>query len=399
MTLVSSRVSLATAGAAGFVAAAICFFGALDRGGLRLALHRVRERLREQEDGRDDAAARARSRRRGSRRASPSARGGSVRRVHRTARPQRHSFRYARGAAPASTPTSARDRRRATSRPTSRARARQPRRRAPSGARRRAGRPRSRGSASLPATAAQASVQLRDRRVPAGADVDDAAVVTDRREQRGDDVADVDEVAALPAVAEDRSSRRRARSARGRSRRRRPRGRRPGAGRRRSPKRSETWRRAVDAVPAGEVLLAADLGDAVRRERQERRVLVGGRGALAVDRAARRREDHLRALARPREHVHGADDVDRRVVARALHRGLHVGLRGEVEDDVGARLENGSRMSCSTSVAAAFTFSRLPVAKSSTTVTSSPRATRASTRFDPMKPAPPVTTARMEAVS
>src|SRR3712207_254212 len=40
-------------------------------------------------------------------------------------------------------------------------------------------------------------------------------------------------------------------------------------------------------------------------------------------------------------------------------------------------------------------FSRLPVAKLSTTVTSSPRASRASTRFDPMKPAPPVTSARI----
>src|ERR687897_1112651 len=36
-------------------------------------------------------------------------------------------------------------------------------------------------------------------------------------------------------------------------------------------------------------------------------------------------------------------------------------------------------------------FSRLPVEMSSSTVTSSPRASRASTRFEPMKPAPPVT--------
>ena len=52
-------------------------------------------------------------------------------------------------------------------------------------------------------------------------------------------------------------------------------------------------------------------------------------------------------------------------------------------------------MSCSTSVApasrACARFSRLPVERSSTTVTSSPRASRASTRLEPMNPAPPVT--------
>src|ERR1700761_9634128 len=37
-------------------------------------------------------------------------------------------------------------------------------------------------------------------------------------------------------------------------------------------------------------------------------------------------------------------------------------------------------------------FARLPVERVSITVTRSPRSTRASTRFDPMKPAPPVTT-------
>src|ERR671916_2238796 len=41
-------------------------------------------------------------------------------------------------------------------------------------------------------------------------------------------------------------------------------------------------------------------------------------------------------------------------------------------------------------------LARLPVEMSSTTVTSSPRCTSASTRFEPMKPAPPVTRALME---
>src|SRR5262245_45545290 len=54
-----------------------------------------------------------------------------------------------------------------------------------------------------------------------------------------------------------------------------------------------------------------------------------------------------------------------------------------------------SRMSRSTNVAAVFTFSRLPVERSSTATTSSPSATSRSTRFEPMNPAAPVTTARM----
>ena len=91
----------------------------------------------------------------------------------------------------------------------------------------------------------------------------------------------------------------------------------------------------MDAVPAGEVLLGAELRDAVRRERPERRVLGRGAVALAVDRAARRREDDLRAGAPRRlEHLDGADDVDGRVVVGPRDRGHHVGLRGEVEDDV-----------------------------------------------------------------
>src|SRR4051812_47320247 len=41
-------------------------------------------------------------------------------------------------------------------------------------------------------------------------------------------------------------------------------------------------------------------------------------------------------------------------------------------------------------------FSRRPVARLSKTVTSSPRSRSASTRLDPMNPAPPVTSARMK---
>ena len=35
------------------------------------------------------------------------------------------------------------------------------------------------------------------------------------------------------------------------------------------------------------------------------------------------------------EHLHRADDIDRGVVVGTRERGLHVGLRGQVEDDVG----------------------------------------------------------------
>src|SRR5919109_2345191 len=55
---------------------------------------------------------------------------------------------------------------------------------------------------------------------------------------------------------------------------------------------------------------------------------------------------------------------------------------------------SGSRMSASTSRTPSGTCSRLPLERSSTTTTSSPRASSASTMCEPMKPAPPVTTAR-----
>src|SRR5919198_1488524 len=56
-----------------------------------------------------------------------------------------------------------------------------------------------------------------------------------------------------------------------------------------------------------------------------------------------------------------------------------------------------ARMSSSKNAAAGSTLRRFPEARLSTTVTSSPRARSASTRFDPMNPAPPVTTVRTAA--
>ena len=362
----------------GFVSAAICFFGRLDRGGLRLALHRVRERLREQEDGRARRAAPARPRRRGSRRASPSARGGSVRRVHRTAHPQRHSFRYGAAcsfvqahvcARPSSSDVSAASRARArsaaasiTERWTSPSRASS-----------------NRGSASLPATRAHGLVEWATV-VPRRCRRCTAAVLPDRREQRGNDVADVDEVAAVLSVAVDHrllAARQPLEEDRDDAAFE------PGVLPRAVDVREAECdvRRAVDAVPARR-------GTPRRTSSRCRTATAAGTApprspasALAV---ARRRPRRRRSPARSRrrEHVHGADDVDGRVVARPLHRRLHVRLRREVEDDVGST-ENGSRMSCSSRRRRGVTFSRLPVAKLSTTVTSSPRA---SERVDEIRP-------------
>ena len=57
---------------------------------------------------------------------------------------------------------------------------------------------------------------------------------------------------------------------------------------------------------------------------------------VSVERAATRRGNHLPRTTGPRplEHPQGAEDVDHGVVDRILHRGLHVGLCGEVVDDL-----------------------------------------------------------------
>src|SRR5215210_3116187 len=60
-----------------------------------------------------------------------------------------------------------------------------------------------------------------------------------------------------------------------------------------------------------------------------------------------------------------------------------------------SRIAAPSRMSASWKRASSARFERRPVERSSTTVTSSPRASSASTRLEPTKPAPPVTRARM----
>src|SRR5664280_1607963 len=57
------------------------------------------------------------------------------------------------------------------------------------------------------------------------------------------------------------------------------------------------------------------------------------------------------------------------------------------------RSSSGSRISSTCSRACWLTFSRFPLERLSTMSTESPRAIRASTRFEPMNPAPPVTSA------
>ena len=135
-------------------------------------------------------------------------------------------------------------------------------------------------------------MQVCDGRVLAGADVVGPAACSDRGERGVDDVVDVDEVAALTAVAEDDGllaagealeEDRDDASFEARVL--------PGPVDVREPQRDVGG--AVDAVPAREVLLAALLGDPVGRERQERRVLAGRPVALAVAGAAGGREDDL----------------------------------------------------------------------------------------------------------
>ena len=164
---------------------------------------------------------------------------------------------------------------------------------------------------------------------------------------------------------------------------------------------------AVEAFVERQVALGRVLALPVGGHRRDRRRLRQRQLlplALAVDRAAGGDEDEAPCAggARRLQHVGGAADVDRGVEGGVGDRLAHVDLGGEVEDRPRARPRRPgsataarSRMSISTSRAppasAPSRFSRRPVERSSTTVTASPRASRASTRFEPMKPAPPVT--------
>jgi dTMP kinase len=186
-------------------------------------------------------------------------------------------------------------------------------------------------------------VEVEHGRLDARADVEDAAVGAHRSEERSHDVADVDEVTRLQAVAEDRRLLAALHALE--------------EDRDHAPLQAcllswavdvrqpqDDMAGPVDPVPAAEVLLAAELRDPVRGQRVARGVLRRRPVALAVDRAAGRGEDDLRAgLARRLQHAHGPEHVDLRVEVRPAHRGLDVGLGGEVEDDLGvSQLEAGA---------------------------------------------------------
>ena len=113
---------------------------------------------------------------------------------------------------------------------------------------------------------------------------------------------------------------------------------------------------------------------------------------------------NLEALRASRrlERVHGADHVQASVEARVGHRATHVDLGRQVEDALGPEPLDGGEDRLGVGdvelghltpgLEAPARFSRLPLEKSSSTSTSSPRAAKASTRCEPMNPAPPVTT-------
>ena len=96
---------------------------------------------------------------------------------------------------------------------------------------------------------------------------------------------------------------------------------------------------AVEAVVRRQVLLAGELGGAVRRERPPLRALLRRTVALAVDRAARRSEDHLRPVAPScLEHAQRPEHVHVGVVHRIVDGDAYVRLCGEVEAGVRAHL-------------------------------------------------------------
>jgi hypothetical protein len=179
---------------------------------------------------------------------------------------------------------------------------------------------------------------VQHRPLLAEADVDRARGTGSRRAQvRVDDVVDVDVVACLLAVSEDRG---------------------PAAvqhlaaeDRDHAGLAERVLPRAVDvavaerdgreSVETGEdlaVLLGAELGETVRRLRRDP-VVLGRRHRLqlAVDGAACGGVDEAPHPVRLRraQHVGGALDVDAGVGRRVGHRLAHVDLGGEVEDHLG----------------------------------------------------------------
>ena len=156
---------------------------------------------------------------------------------------------------------------------------------------------------------------------------------------------------------------------------------------------------AVQAVPRRDVAFGRELGRPVRREGLERVILACRPLALAVDRAPGGGEDDLRTLL-----LGGLEDVDRadhvvhRVLVGSRDGDADIGLRCEVEARVGTEVREDVAERLADvplhELGAAGTCSRSPRERLSITRTSSPRASSASARCEPMKPAPPVTIAR-----
>ena len=213
------------------------------------------------------------------------------------------------------------------------------------------------------------AMQLEHARLAAGADVEDAAAVAGRGEQRVDDVADEDEVARLAAVAEDRR-RLPAREALEEDRddaaleaRLLPRAEDVAEAERDVPA-------AVDAVPAGEVLLGAELRDPVRRERLRaaRPRPRGRRTRRRSRRRSRRRRPARRRAAPPRAPARCRRRSPARRGRAARPRSCTSACAARWKTTSAPPRSSPSRMSRSTKVAAALRFSRLPVERSSTAI-------------------------------
>src|SRR5580698_2033374 len=187
--------------------------------------------------------------------------------------------------------------------------------------------------------------QVQDADLLAGADVPGtgAAPVGGEQERR-DRVPDVDVVAGLAAVAVDDGALA---------------GQEPGAEDRddpRLPRRvlaravhvGQPQHRvggAVQPVVEADILLGAQLGDAVRRLGQREHVLGGrDRRVLAVQGAAGGAEQHPRADGPGGlQHVHRADDIGLRVGGGCGDAGPYVNLGGQVTDERGAQVAGDGR--------------------------------------------------------
>ena len=215
-------------------------------------------------------------------------------------------------------------------------------------------------------------VQPVDARLDARPDVERAAVPACCREQRTDDIGDVDEVPRLLAVAVDDGPS-------------------PAAIRSRkiaiTPPSSEADCRgpyvreakrgrakAVDPAPCLDVRLGGELRRAVRRDRAEVPRPPGRAVDVAVDRAARRGEHDRRAEARAASRTLTVPTTFTLASNASRSTDVPTSAWAARWKTRSASVSNGSRMSCSTKRAASFT-NAAPVERSSRTVTASPRAT------------------------